>query len=518
MSSHHEGVSCDSCEKNNFRGKRYKCLVCFDYDLCSTCYESGATSSRHTNEHPMQCILTRSDCELFFGGEAITSEAPQSFTCPFCGKMGFTENSLQEHVTAEHGDASSEVVCPICASLPGGEPNHVTDDFATHLTLEHRNPQPQSSGRGRRVPHPSRGMNSARARRTQMHFNTSSGLSSLSPGHRESMDPIAELLSQLSGVRRAANLGQSHSSQLQQLQMQLQFERQSSTSSRQSFERAPIERVTRRNQQTPQSQSHQQSNATQPAVNGGQIGHEVLMEPSPSPSTLVAAASAVANANVPSLNYVSSNATNCQFLLSTCNESNLSENEQQAVEIHRADRSLLVQELLLQTLSDRSIEALNHSEHDGDEEEAIDLCAKENDFYLGYEVKSEGDEEVDEIQNETDLVTGVNHLTTSKNLNENERPKQLKSMQASNLDPNLNPHVVNHKQVLRNSTQQQQQQGRQSRGRASNANTRANNVNSIDNSNNRSVQQHVTQHDSTSPPSSSQRRKVLRQPNESSQH
>jgi hypothetical protein len=32
-------------------------------------------------------------------------------------------------------------VCPVCASQPGGEPNHVTDDFATHLTLEHRSPR-----------------------------------------------------------------------------------------------------------------------------------------------------------------------------------------------------------------------------------------------------------------------------------------------------------------------------------------------------------------------------------------
>jgi len=55
LMSAHEGVSCDTCGKSNFRSKRYKCLICYDYDLCSTCYEQGETSSNHANEHPMQC-------------------------------------------------------------------------------------------------------------------------------------------------------------------------------------------------------------------------------------------------------------------------------------------------------------------------------------------------------------------------------------------------------------------------------------------------------------------------------
>lgn len=59
-----------------------------------------------------------------------------------------------------------------------------------------------------------------------MHFSSGgSALSGLSPGTRDTMDPIAELLSQLSSVRSRAAAAQSVSSQLQQLEMQLQSTR-----------------------------------------------------------------------------------------------------------------------------------------------------------------------------------------------------------------------------------------------------------------------------------------------------
>ncbi|KAH8232306.1 hypothetical protein KR032_003977, partial [Drosophila birchii] len=253
------GVSCDSCLKSNFNGRRYKCLICYDYDLCADCYEDGVTSTRHLVEHPMQCILTRSDIELYFGGEMLTSDQPQSFTCPYCKKMGFSDATLLEHVSAEHTETSLEVVCPVCAGLPGGEPNLVTDDFAGHLTLEHRQgprelisflisflqkktiilqydePSAIRHGGGvRRIP--GRTLGGPRTRRSNMHFSSSSGLSALSPSGRESVDPIAELLSQLSGVRR----GGPPTSQLQQLQMQMQLDRQQVTASRQ------IDRLPRR--------------------------------------------------------------------------------------------------------------------------------------------------------------------------------------------------------------------------------------------------------------------------------
>ncbi|CAG2053364.1 unnamed protein product [Timema podura] len=381
------GVSCDSCLKGNFRGRRYKCLICYDYDLCATCYEAGATTTRHTTEHPMQCILTRSDFDLYYGGEALTVEQPQAFTCPYCGKMGFTETTLQEHVTSEHSETSFEVVCPVCASLPGGDPNLVTDDFAGHLTLEHRSgprdlisflDEPAGSRHGvRRIPHSSRGVSGPRARRSNMHFSSSGGLSSLSPSSRDSVDPIAELLSQLSGVRRSAAGQGSTPSQLQQLQMQLQLERQqekpppvhpteirTSISPSSAVElnttgalanyaieaaeeiktltglltlaawleaaRQQLERLPRRQAQTISS-----ANST----GGGAAG-----------SSNSAASNSHSTVPTESGSNNQGSSSGSQFLLSRCMDATLTDSELQTAEQERADRSLFVQELVLATL------------------------------------------------------------------------------------------------------------------------------------------------------------------------
>uniref|UniRef100_A0A2K5YUX1 RING-type E3 ubiquitin transferase n=1 Tax=Mandrillus leucophaeus TaxID=9568 RepID=A0A2K5YUX1_MANLE len=235
---------------------------------------------------------------LYYGGEAFSVEQPQSFTCPYCGKMGCTETSLQEHVTSEHAETSTEVICPICAA------------GVRHV---------------RRMFHPGRGLGGPRARRSNMHFTSSStgGLSSsqssYSPSNREAMDPIAELLSQLSGVTRSAG-GQLNSSgpsasQLQQLQMQLQLEQRHAQATRQQLETA--HNATRRTNTSSVTTAITQSTATTNITNT-ESSQQTLQ--------------------------------NSQFLLTRLDDPKMSETERQSMESERADHSLFVQELLLSTL------------------------------------------------------------------------------------------------------------------------------------------------------------------------
>ena len=89
----------------------------------------------------------------------------------------------------------------------------------------------------RRIFHPVRSIPPPRSRRSNQQLSNamSSSLAGTSTTNgttfssaRDNIDPIAELLSQLSGVRRAAQQQNvsSTASQLQLLQQQLQFERQ----------------------------------------------------------------------------------------------------------------------------------------------------------------------------------------------------------------------------------------------------------------------------------------------------
>lgn len=50
----HMNVVCDVCRKENFTGRRYKCLECHDYDLCHDCFISSRVSGTHDSSHAVK--------------------------------------------------------------------------------------------------------------------------------------------------------------------------------------------------------------------------------------------------------------------------------------------------------------------------------------------------------------------------------------------------------------------------------------------------------------------------------
>lgn len=66
------------------------------------------------------------------------SSTLRTFACPYCQENGLDEFDLRDHCNENHEQDRRSVVCPICVSLPHGDPTHVSRNFIGHLNLRHR--------------------------------------------------------------------------------------------------------------------------------------------------------------------------------------------------------------------------------------------------------------------------------------------------------------------------------------------------------------------------------------------
>ncbi|XP_062138419.1 uncharacterized protein LOC133847409 [Drosophila sulfurigaster albostrigata] len=105
----HENIVCKGCGKMDFTGRCYRCLSCQDFNMCAECYDHDFTTTQHLFDHPVKCVLTPADVELYFGGEYL-NDPPQSYRCPYCKQWGYNESTFLEHVSAEHMNASTLLV------------------------------------------------------------------------------------------------------------------------------------------------------------------------------------------------------------------------------------------------------------------------------------------------------------------------------------------------------------------------------------------------------------------------
>uniref|UniRef100_A0A3B3RRK3 RING-type E3 ubiquitin transferase n=1 Tax=Paramormyrops kingsleyae TaxID=1676925 RepID=A0A3B3RRK3_9TELE len=60
-----------------------------------------------------------------------------TFSCPYCNFQNLDQDGLVEHCTSLHARDTRHVVCPICASMPWGDPNYRSADFFQHLKIRH---------------------------------------------------------------------------------------------------------------------------------------------------------------------------------------------------------------------------------------------------------------------------------------------------------------------------------------------------------------------------------------------
>uniref|UniRef100_A0A3Q3XPP9 E3 ubiquitin-protein ligase RNF114 n=1 Tax=Mola mola TaxID=94237 RepID=A0A3Q3XPP9_MOLML len=70
---------------------------------------------------------------------AVISPVPNryTFTCPYCHCQNLDQDGLIEHCTTQHARDTRQVVCPICASMPWGDPDYRSSDFFQHLKIRH---------------------------------------------------------------------------------------------------------------------------------------------------------------------------------------------------------------------------------------------------------------------------------------------------------------------------------------------------------------------------------------------
>ncbi|KAM4031846.1 E3 ubiquitin-protein ligase RNF114 [Anomaloglossus baeobatrachus] len=72
--------------------------------------------------------------------QQVVSDVPNRFTfmCPYCRQQNLDQEGLVDHCNKSHFSDPTPVVCPICASMPWGDPGYRSANFMEHIHRRHR--------------------------------------------------------------------------------------------------------------------------------------------------------------------------------------------------------------------------------------------------------------------------------------------------------------------------------------------------------------------------------------------
>uniref|UniRef100_W5KSZ6 Ring finger protein 114 n=1 Tax=Astyanax mexicanus TaxID=7994 RepID=W5KSZ6_ASTMX len=122
---------CNRCLQECLRPKKPVCAVC-RAELHKWSKAADLEALIRTTSKPCKgCGEEVERCSL--------SPVPNRYTflCPYCREPNLDQDGLVEHCNSQHARDPRPVVCPICSSMPWGDPNYKSSDFFQHLRIRH---------------------------------------------------------------------------------------------------------------------------------------------------------------------------------------------------------------------------------------------------------------------------------------------------------------------------------------------------------------------------------------------
>ncbi|XP_075032564.1 E3 ubiquitin-protein ligase RNF114 [Mixophyes fleayi] len=109
---------------------------------CKGCNSQMALSNMRA--HSATC--SKYESYVMEGIKSVTKESkhtrdvPNRFTfvCPYCREQNLDQEGLVDHCKKYHFTDSTPVVCPICASMPWGDPGYRSANFMEHIHRRHK--------------------------------------------------------------------------------------------------------------------------------------------------------------------------------------------------------------------------------------------------------------------------------------------------------------------------------------------------------------------------------------------